>query len=69
MDQSWEVRAIWTDRGGSRTERWYRFRNYADARREMVRLFCHFGFVEADDRALTALEIQGDFWSDVGIHP
>jgi hypothetical protein len=69
MDQSWEVRAVWTDRGGSRTERWYHFRTYADARREVVRLFCHLGFVEPDQRALTGLEIRGDFWEDPGVSP
>lgn len=69
MDQSWEVRAVWTDRAGARTERWYRYRTYADARRAVVRLFCHLGFVEADQRALTGLEIRGDFWSEVGISP
>ena len=67
MDQSWEVRAVWTDRGGARTERWYCFRTYADARREVVRLFCQLGFVQSDQRALTGLEIRGDFWSQVGV--
>ena len=69
MDQWWEVRAVWTDPAGARTERWYRFRTYDDARREVVRLFCHLGFVQADQRALTGLEIRGDFWSEVGVSP
>jgi len=69
MERPWEVRAVWTDRAGARTERWYRFGTYVDARREMVRLFCHLGYVDREDRALTTLEICGDFWAEVGISP
>lgn len=69
MDQPWEVRAVWIDRSGLTTERSYHFGTYADARREVVRLFCHLGHVGLDERALTRLEIRGDFWSRGAISP
>ena len=69
MDQPWEVRAVWIDRGGTPTERSYRFNCYHDFRREVVRLFCHLGVVDTDDRALTGLEVRGDFWSAVAMTP
>ena len=69
MEQPWEVRAVWIDRGGTRDERRYRFSTYADFRQELVRLFCHLGVVDIHDRALTGLEVRGDFWSAVGMTP
>jgi hypothetical protein len=62
MDDIWQVRARWTDRDGNSTEHRYRFRDSDRARKEVVRLFCRLGHVDEDDRALTGLEITGDFW-------
>jgi len=69
MDQPWEVRAVWQDRGGTPTERRYQFKCYADFRREVVRLFCHLGLVDPDERALIGLSVRGDFWSGAGMSP
>ena len=63
MDEPWQVRAVWVGPDGSATEQRHQFGSYADARREVVRLFCHLGLVGHDDRALRGLEITGDFWS------
>jgi hypothetical protein len=69
MDQPWEVRAVWTDRGGTPTERRYQFKTYADFRREVVGLIFRLGHVDVDDRALTGVSVRGDFWSEVGMGP
>lgn len=63
MEDIWQVRALWVDRNGNSTERLYCFTDPDRARKEVVRLFCHLGHVGADDRALTGLEIAGDFWT------
>jgi hypothetical protein len=63
MNEPWQVRAVWVSRDGSASEQQYEFGSYADARREVVRLFCHLGLVGHDDRALRTLEITGDYWS------
>ena len=62
MEDTWLVCAQWTDRDGKSTERRYRFNNPDRARKEVIRLFCYLGHVGDDDRALTGLEITGDFW-------
>ena len=61
-DDVWQIEAVWAAKDGTHTVRQYCFNDYAAARKELVRLFCHFGAVGRDDRVLQRLEISGDFW-------
>jgi len=63
-DDVWQIQAGWACKDGTRTVRQFCFNDYSAARKELVRLFSHFGEMGRDERVLRSLEIDGDFWHE-----
>lgn len=63
-DDVWHIQAVWACKDGTHTVRQYCFNDFSAARKELVRLFCHFGEVGRDERVLRSLDVDGDFWRE-----